>query len=109
MPKPISPFEGMDIRSLLDSAATARSGQTFLIWEPFSGEGRQWTYDQFVERARRFAAGIVAQGTKAGDRILIHLDNCPESLIAWLGCAYAGAVPITTNARSTQRRIALAG
>ena len=106
MPKPISPFEGMDIRSLLDSAATARSGQTFLIWEPFSGEGRQWTYDQFVERARRFAAGIVAQGTKAGDRILIHLDNCPESLIAWLGCAYAGAVPITTNARSTQDELA---
>ena len=58
MPKPISPFEGMDIRSLLDSAATARSGQTFLIWEPFSGEGRQWTYDQFVERARRFASQV---------------------------------------------------
>lgn len=106
MPKPINPFEGMDVRSLLDLAVAARCGQTFLIWEPLSGEGGRWTYDQFVERVRRFAAGIVAQDTKAGDRILIHLDNCPESLIAWLGCAYAGAVPITTNARSTQDELA---
>jgi crotonobetaine/carnitine-CoA ligase len=33
--------------------------------------------------------------------LLVHMDNCPESLIAWLGSGYAGVVPVTTNARST--------
>ncbi|MCJ8158298.1 AMP-binding protein [Sphingomonas sp. LaA6.9] len=107
MLQPITPFEGMDIRSLLDSVALSRSEHPFLVWEPFTAEGgRQWTYGEFADRVRRFAAGIVARGVKAGDRVLIHLDNCPEGLIAWLGCAYAGVVPVTTNARSTEDELA---
>jgi crotonobetaine/carnitine-CoA ligase len=37
---------------------------------------------------------------RAGDRVLIHLENCPEFLLAWFGCAALGAVAVTTNARS---------
>src|SRR5262249_30718114 len=72
------------------------------IWEPFGGEGRQWSYADFVRAVRRFAAGLVARGLSAGDRVLIHMENAPKTLIAWLGSAYAGAVPVTTNTRSTQ-------
>lgn len=32
--------------------------------------------------------------------MLIHLENCPEFLLAWFGCAALGAVAVTTNARS---------
>jgi len=30
----------------------------------------------------------------------VHLDNCPESIFSWFGCAVAGASAVTTNARS---------
>lgn len=92
----------MDIRSLLDQQAQSRSDHPALIWEPLSGEGEVWTYGEFVERIRRFAAGLQDRGVAPGERVLVHLDNCPEFVIAWLGCAYAGAVAVTTNAKSSQ-------
>ncbi|MDP3907552.1 AMP-binding protein [Novosphingobium sp.] len=101
MQESITPFEGMDIRTLIDARAANRCDHPFLIWEPFEGEGRSWSYAEFANAVKRFGAGLQARGVKAKDRVLIHLDNCPEALIAWLGCAYAGVVPVTTNTRST--------
>jgi crotonobetaine/carnitine-CoA ligase len=98
----VAAFEGMDIRSLVDEQATRRGEHPFLIWEPFEGEGSAWSYAAFAETLRRFASGLQARGVAPGARVLVHLDNCPESVIAWLGCAYAGAVPVATNANSTQ-------
>lgn len=105
-PTPRTPFDNMDIRSLIDAKAAQRDDHPFLIWEPFEGEGRSWSYAAFARALRRFAAGLQARGVKPADRVLVHLDNCPESLIAWLGCAYAGAVPVTTNAKSSADEIA---
>jgi crotonobetaine/carnitine-CoA ligase len=105
-PTPLTPFEGMDTRTLIDAQARQRGAHPFLIWEPFEGEGRTWSYAEFAEAVRRFAAGLRARGVKSTDRVLVHLDNCPESLIAWLGCAYAGAVAVTTNAKSSRDEIA---
>lgn len=100
-PRPLTPFEGMDIRSLLDEQAAIRGDHPCLIWEPFEGEPARWTYAEFRDAVRRVACGLHARGVQPGRRVLIHLDNCPESVIAWLGCAYAGAVGVTTNAKST--------
>ncbi len=105
-PRPLTPFEGMDTRTLIDAQAARRGDHPCLIWEPFEGEGRTWSYAGFGETVRRFAAGLQARGVKPADRVLVHLDNCPESLIAWLGCAYAGAVAVTTNAKSSADEIA---
>ncbi len=103
--RPLTPFEGQDIRTLIDDQARRRGEHPFLIWEPFEGEGRTWSYAAFGETVRRFAAGLQARGVRPADRVLVHLDNCPESVIAWLGCAYAGAVPVTTNAKSSRDEI----
>lgn len=104
-PTPINPFAGMDVRSLIDLQAAARGDHPCLIWEPFEGEGFTWSYARFAVAIRRFAAGLQARGVKPADRVLVHLDNCPESVIAWLGCAYAGAVAVTTNAKSSADEI----
>jgi crotonobetaine/carnitine-CoA ligase len=104
--RPLTPFEGMDIRTLIDEQATRRGGHPFLIWEPFEGPGRTWTYEAFAATVRRFAAGLHVRGVAPGDRVLVHLENCPEAFVAWLGCAYAGAVPVTTNAKSTADELA---
>jgi crotonobetaine/carnitine-CoA ligase len=103
---PLSPFEGWDIRTLIDRQAATHGARPWMIWEPFEGDGRSWTFAAFGQAVRRFAAGLQARGVTPGARVLVHLDNCPEAVIAWLGCAYAGAVAVTTNAKSTQEEIA---
>lgn len=95
------PFAGRDARWLVDSRAQRRRDHPFLIWEPFEGDAQRWSYEAFAQAVRRFAAGLHQRGLQPGDRVLVHMDNCPELLIAWLGCGYAGMVAVTTNAKST--------
>jgi len=103
---PVNPFAGMDIRTLIDARAASRADHPFMLWEPFEGTPARWTYAAFGDAVRGFAAGLQARGVAVADRVLVHLDNCPESVIAWLGTAYAGAVPVTSNARSTRDELA---
>ena len=99
-------FEGQDVRTLIDERTSSRGAHPFLIWEPFDGEGRRWSYADFGAAVRRFAAGLRARGVQSGDAVLIHLENCPEFLVAWLGSAYAGAIGVTTNTRSVPDEVA---
>lgn len=109
-PAPLSPFEGWDIRTLIDRQAAAHGDRTWMTWEPFAHDGqdeaRTWTFASFHHTIQRFAAGLQARGVTPGQRVLVHLDNCPEAVIAWLGCAYTGAVAVTTNAKSSRDEIA---
>ena len=41
-----------------------------------------------------------------GERVLIHLDNCAEALLAWYACTWLGAVAVTTNARAVGDELA---
>jgi non-ribosomal peptide synthetase component F len=70
------------------------------------GRTRSWSYRQFHAEVRRLAAGLAALGVKPTERVLIHLDNCPESLLAWYACAELGAVGVTTNTRSAGPEVA---
>ncbi len=96
----VHPFSAFDIPHLLHAHAVRRGDHPFLIWEPFEGAGETWTYARFEEATARVAAGLKSRGVKPGERVLIHLDNCPETIIAWYACARLGAVAVTTNARS---------
>ncbi|MBO6635489.1 AMP-binding protein [Parvibaculum sp.] len=98
----IHPFSNFDVPHLLAVHAAARPDHPFLIWEPFEGTPKTWSYARFEHEAKQVAAGLKKRGAKVGDRVLIHLDNCPESLIAWYACAHLGAVAVTTNARSVE-------
>ena len=96
----VNPFAGRDINWLVDFRAETRGDHPFLVWEPFEGERRTWTYRQFRDRALRVAAGLAKRGIKAGDYVLLHLDNAPEMEFLWFACARLGAVAVTTNTRS---------
>ena len=97
----LNPFSGQDIRTLISAQASLRADHPYLVWRPFDAPRKVWTYAQFADRVARFAAGLHARGIRAGDRVLVHLDNCPEAIFAWFGCAWMGAVAVTTNARSS--------
>lgn len=78
----------------------------FLVWEPFEGEHRTWTYSEFNDVVDRVAGNLMRKGVRAGNKLLIHMDNCPEFLISWFACARLGAVAVTTNTRSVARDMA---
>ncbi|MDE0807895.1 MAG: AMP-binding protein [Alphaproteobacteria bacterium] len=95
------PFMAQDIPSLVAERTRSRPDHPFLIWHPFDDAPRTWTYGIFARDVERLAAGLLTRGIGQGDRVLIHLDNCPELLLAWYACARIGAVGVTTNARSS--------
>src|SRR5215510_8368050 len=97
----LHPFVGQDIRSLIALRAQTSSDKPFMIWEPFHGEGLTWTYREFADKVTRFAAGLQKRGVRPNERVLVHLDNCPEAILARFGCAAMGATAVTTNARSS--------
>lgn len=97
--KPMNPFYGMDVFSLLSSRARTSGTKAFLIWSPFNGAEETWTYAAFERDVRTIAISLTNEGITAGDSVLIHLDNCPEAHLAWHACAAIGAIAVTTNTK----------
>ena len=97
----INPFAGRDVNWLLDYRAESRGDHPFLVWEPFDAPRRVWTYAEFRRDVLRLAAGLHARGVKAGEAVIVHLDNSPEMELAWFACQRIGAIVVTTNTRSS--------
>ena len=89
-----------DIPSLLAHWSDRKPDHPALVWSPRAGESRRWTYHQLHTDVLRLAAGLTARGIRQGDKVLIHSENCPEMVLAWLACAAVGAVGVTTNTKS---------
>ena len=98
----ITPFAGQNVSWLLQDRAAQHGDKLFLAWEPHAGEPTQWTYAEFAQVVANWAAGLSNSGLRAGDYVVIHLDNCPEFLFAWHACVHLGCVPVTTNNRSVE-------
>jgi len=98
-----SMVEGRDVPWLLDQWIARTPDRPFLIWEPFDAEGRTWSYAEFGREVDAVAAALHRRGVNLGERVLLHLDNSPEFVIAWFACAKIGAVAVSTNTRSVAR------
>ena len=92
------PYTSMDIASLLDDRAQTRGHHPFLIWAPFDAPSTTWSYASFADDTARIASGLASLGVKLGDRVLVHLENCPETLLTRFACARLGAICVSTNA-----------
>lgn len=96
----LHPFLGSDIWRLLETRATLHKDRPFVIWQPFDAAAVTYSYGEVARQAAAIASGLAARGVRSGDRVLIHLDNCPEFLSTWFACSALGAVGVTTNTRS---------
>jgi crotonobetaine/carnitine-CoA ligase len=99
-------MHGQDIPWLLQNWATHKPDHQALVWDPPEGAGREWTYAQLLDSTNSLAAGLRDRGLGVGEKVLIHAENSPEMLLAWLACATLGAVAVTTNTRSVVSEIA---
>lgn len=54
--------------------------------------GMELTYQELLNLSHKFAHALKARGVKKGDRVAIHLPNCPQFAIAYYGLLKLGAI-----------------
>jgi long-chain acyl-CoA synthetase len=59
--------------------------------------GRTWTYRELLDQVNRAAAGLASLGVRRGDRVLMTLPNCPESVISFFAIQKLGAVVVNVG------------
>ena len=96
---------GTDVWDLVRMRAERSADRIAFVWHPYHGSPREWTYRELARDAAGLGAGLQRRGIGPGDRVLIHLENCPEFVIAWYACAAIGAIAVTTNTRSVADEI----
>jgi long-chain acyl-CoA synthetase len=62
-------------------------------------------YRRLNQEANRFANALVALGVCKGDRVMLLLPNCPQSVIAYFGALKAGAVVVVSNPIFTEQEL----
>ncbi|MBU2409401.1 MAG: AMP-binding protein, partial [Gammaproteobacteria bacterium] len=55
------------------------------------------TYGQLEDHARRLAAALLAAGVRREERALLLMHDTSDWPVAFLGCLYAGVVPVAVN------------
>ncbi len=99
VPADLDPVSG----SLVDIvAASARDYPDAPALEFF---GRETTYAQLQGAIDRAAAGLRAQGVRAGDPVAIVLPNCPQHIVAFYAVLRLGAVVVEHNPLYTPREL----
>ncbi|HIF10882.1 MAG TPA: hypothetical protein EYQ81_14300, partial [Sneathiellales bacterium] len=68
-------------------------------------EGRNFTNTELNSESRRLAAALSNMAIVHGDRVLIHLPNCPEVWVTYLASCRFGTVVIPTMAVLTAEEL----
>jgi len=63
-----------------------------LIWQGFSGEIKQYTYDDIRVNSNKFAYFLTSLGIKPKERVCIFMDRIPELYISFIGILKAGFI-----------------
>ncbi|MGV9881602.1 AMP-binding protein [Streptomyces sp. NPDC003006] len=84
---------GTVIDALLDSAARTPDRLAFRVIERSEGEF-ELSYADVCRLVGRTVAGLEAHGIEEGDRVVVVLPTSRDFLSVYLGCLYAGVVPV---------------
>ncbi|MDD1724268.1 MAG: acyl--CoA ligase, partial [Methanospirillum sp.] len=83
-----------NIVSFLDTCMSRMPDKQALI-HPTSG--RSYTYTDLHRLSGSLASGLVDQGIRPGDRVVIYLDSSPEYLVSYLAVWRMGGVVVPAN------------
>jgi long-chain acyl-CoA synthetase len=84
----------------LEETARKYPGLTALIFKD-----TKISFREYNEAVDRFAAALQGLGIKKGDRVAIHLPNCPQFPIAYYAILRAGAIVVPCNPIYTPREM----
>jgi benzoate-CoA ligase len=63
----------------------------------YRDDERALTYGELGDRVRRFAAALRALGLRREERVLLLMRDTIDWPVVFLGCLYAGVVPVAVN------------
>ncbi|KXO89182.1 AMP-binding protein [Tsukamurella pseudospumae] len=90
------------IGAQLEVTADRFGERTALVDVP---SGRRWTYAELLADSRAFAAGLLRNGIRRGDRVGVWAPNTPEWVIVQFGTALAGVILVNLNPSYRQREL----
>jgi carnitine-CoA ligase len=94
------------IVSVLARRASEQPSSPFLVFDDLEGGIHRRSYEVMAARAGLTAGVLDSHGIGPGDRVHVHLWNCPEFFDAWFGAALLGAVIVPTNPLLTADELA---
>ncbi|MBM3263588.1 MAG: AMP-binding protein [candidate division Zixibacteria bacterium] len=94
------------LSSELERQATHAPDTVVLIFESVLGSHQQFTYREFDKRVNQTAQALKTLGVQKGDRVHIHLVNCPEFLLTWFAAARIGAVMVPSSPQAHPEELA---
>jgi acyl-CoA synthetase (AMP-forming)/AMP-acid ligase II len=68
-------------------------------------DSKRYTYDRLNRAVDRVAFYLNKQGMRSGDRIAVHMPNCPEWVALYYGIIRLGAVAVCVGAAYKQKEI----
>jgi len=87
--------------SLFEERVGLFGDKPFLVFESKDGVVTEHSYDEMNRRVNRLAHGLKRLGVRKQDKVVVHLSNCPEFVVAWFALSKIGAILVPTNTYST--------
>ncbi len=85
---------------VFDRACREFSQKDFIVFEDRQGTVEAFTYAQAAFMVEQYAAVFARHGITQGDRVLVHMHNCPAYVFTWVACAKLGAIMVPLNAQA---------
>jgi long-chain acyl-CoA synthetase len=93
-------YPRITIPAALDATARKSPGHTAMIFKD-----KKITYEEYNGAVDRFGAGLQQLGVEKGDRVAIHLPNCPQFPIAYMAVLRIGGIVVPCNPVYTAREM----
>lgn len=69
-------------------------------------DAERWTYGALDHAVRSIAAGLLAEGFKPGERLMIRMPNTSDYALVFFGALAAGLVPLPSSSQLTESEAA---
>ncbi len=86
-------------------SAGSKTPEKIALAELGPARATRWSYEKLRRAVFGFGGGLLAEGLKPGDRILLRLGNTADFPIAFLGAIAVGLVPVPTAEGLTEPEI----
>lgn len=93
-------YPEVPIQQILRSAALQWPWRNAIVFG-----GMEITFQELDALSDRFANALAAMGVSKGDRVGVHLPNCPQFAIAYYGLLKAGAIFVPISPLLAEREI----
>jgi long-chain acyl-CoA synthetase len=100
LPRTLQPYPEQTLLDALAETVRQRPEHTALIFK-----GRQMSCAELDRLSDAFAAALVDQGVRKGDRVALLLPNSPQAIIGQIGTWKAGGIVAPLNSLYTEREL----